>query len=558
LSDIPQIAFDAAGNALAMWSASTTLPTFVAQAVRFDAKTGEWGEVTTLGSAEGPPSGTPSLAVAATGDAVAAWTGRGLLARISRYGAATGTWSAPIDVSAAGAFAEVFDAGMDASGRAIVLWTQIDRRAYATQNAGAGAEWTAPVPLSISGLAALFPRVAMLRDGHATAAWGAGEVGCPPECGGMVQSRHWVGMPGAPAITGVTSSPGVLTVDFTAPTAADPALAPTNYAYSVDGGETWTPRNPASTAAPLAIAGLTDYVPYALSLRAINGAGAGLSTLPLMVKAGRGSHAPTGLVTAAVESNTVTISWTPPDVGIVPSQYILEGGVNAGEVLASIPTGSVAPRFTLVVPTGAFHIRVHGVGGGFKSAASNEVRIFVNVPAPPSAPSNLLGLVIDSSVALSWVNTFAGGAPTSLWLNVTGTITTTLPLPLGEVFTLAGVPPGTYTVSAIAANDSGVSPPSTAVTLTFPGACSGVPEAPVNFQAWKVGSIVFVSWSPPPTGPAVRGYTVRVGGAYVGSFTTAGRTLRGAAAPGSYQLSVAASNPCGTGMATPARVVVIP
>ena len=531
LADAPQIAFDAAGNAVAMWSGFTTGPTFVAQAARYVAATGEWGGVTTLGSAAGPPSGVPSLAVAATGDAVAAWTAPGGLARASRYSVATG-WSASTDVSATGAGAEVWDVGVDARGHGMVLWTQADRRTYVALNTGPGGAWTAPSPLSISGLLSFHPQVAVQPAGNATVMWGAGVPGCPPACDGAVQSRRWVAAPAAPAVSSVSASTGLVTVGFTAPPTTAPSFAPTNYAYSVDDGATWTTRDPASTASPLVIGGLTDGLPYTLRLRGINDAGLGLPTPPLAVRAGSGSDAPTGLVETAKSGNIVTIAWTPPEVGIVPALYILEGGVNAGEVLASIPTGSTAPTFTFVAPTGAFYIRVHAASGGVRSAASNEIRIFVNVPAPPSAPANLLGLVNGSSVALSWVNTFGGGAPTSLWLNVTGAVSTVLPLPFGEAFTFAGVPPGTYTLSVIAANASGASAPSNEVTLTFPGACTGVPDAPVDFQAWRAGSTIFVSWSPPASGPAVTRYTVQVGGAFVGGFTTTERTLSGRGCPG--------------------------
>ena len=59
--------------------------------------------------------------------------------------------------------------------------------------------------------------------------------------------------------------------------------------------------------------------------------------------------------------------------------------------LASLPTDSTATTYTFAAPTGAFFIRMHSLASGIRSAASNEVDLFVNVPAPPSAPANLLG-----------------------------------------------------------------------------------------------------------------------------------------------------------------------
>jgi hypothetical protein len=73
-----------------------------------------------------------------------------------------------------------------------------------------------------------------------------------------------------------------------------------------------------------------------------------------------------------------------------------------------------------------------------------------------------------------------------------------------------------------------------------------------------VGSTIFLSWSPPVTGPAVTSYTVIVGGAFVGSFPIVGRAISGTVGPGTYVLSVSATNACGAGPATPPQRVVIP
>jgi sugar lactone lactonase YvrE len=267
---------------------------------------------------------------------------------------------------------------------------------------------------------------------------------------------------------------------------------------------------------------------------------------------------PTGLAVTAMVGNMVTIGWAPPAGGIEPSGYVLEGGTNPGEVLASIPTLGTAPSFTFPAPTGAFYIRMHAVTGQLRSAASNEIRIFVSVPVPPSAPANLLGLVNGSAVALSWTNSFSGGAPTSLLLNVTGALTASLPLPLGEGFSFVGVPAGTYTVSLTAVNATGLSPPSNAVTLTFPGGCTGAPEAPTNFVATKSGSTISVSWRAPASGAAVSGYTLVVTGSFVGSIATTGRSLAGSVVPGSYTLSVMATNACGQSPATASQTLTIP
>lgn len=266
---------------------------------------------------------------------------------------------------------------------------------------------------------------------------------------------------------------------------------------------------------------------------------------------------PLNLFASAIVGNTVTLSWTAPANSIAPTGYVIEGGVGQGDVLASLQTGSTAPTFTFGAPTGAFYVRVHSVAGGQRSAASNEVRIFVNVAAPPSAPVNLIGSANGSVLALAWTNTAAGGTPTSLILDVSGSFNGSLGLPVSETVAVPGVPTGTYTLSLRAANNAGSSGPSNAVTLTFPGACS-VPAAPTGLVATRTGNVISVSWNLPATGPPPTSYVLSIQGAFNGELSVSARSLSGQVPAGTYILSVAAVNPCGRGAATPTTTVVVP
>lgn len=78
-------------------------------------------------------------------------------------------------------------------------------------------------------------------------------------------------VPSAPTITSVGRIDQGLTISFTAPSSATPAV--TNYEYSIDGGLTWVPRSPASTASPLTISGLTNCRTYSVAIRAVNADG---------------------------------------------------------------------------------------------------------------------------------------------------------------------------------------------------------------------------------------------------------------------------------------------
>lgn len=99
-----------------------------------------------------------------------------------------------------------------------------------------------------------------------------------------------------------------------------------------------------------------------------------------------GVQPPSALFAMAVSGNTVTLRWDSPELGPAPTGYVLEGGVLRGEVLASIPTGSNAPVYTFVAPTGSFFVRVHSLNGAQRSGASNEIQIHVNVPVIPALP----------------------------------------------------------------------------------------------------------------------------------------------------------------------------
>ena len=237
--------------------------------------------------------------------------------------------------------------------------------------------------------------------------------------------------------------------------------------------------------------------------RAFDGAATSwVVTVSLSVSEPTTVQPPTGLIAHSVTGNTVTLRWTPPAVGPSVTGYMLEGGINPGEVLASIPTNTgTAPVFTLMAPTGSFYVRIHALAGAQRSAASNEIRIHVNVPVNPSAPTGLLGLVNGSTLNLAWRNTYQGGAPTSMLLDVTGSEITTVPLGFAEGFGFAGVPGGTYTLRLRAVNAGGPSAPSDPITLTFPSDCSGPPQAPTNVVAYRIGSLASVLWEPAASGP---------------------------------------------------------
>ena len=111
---------------------------------------------------------------------------------------------------------------------------------------------------------------------------------------------------------------------------------------------------------------------------------------------------------ATVTGNRVSLAWDAATSG-TPAGYVVEGGVTPGHVLAALPADGSATSLVFDAPTGAFYLRLHAWTGAGRSPASNEIRIFVNVPQAPSAPTGLLGLADGSNLALSWKTGTGGG-----------------------------------------------------------------------------------------------------------------------------------------------------
>lgn len=373
-----------------------------------------------------------------------------------------------------------------------------------------------------------------------------------------------------PALQEVVPSSGALTVVFALPGCTPPICAPTNVDYSLDGGATWTPRSPASTASPLSISGLADGTTYLLSLRLVDGGGPGAASPLVLVTPGAGTTTPGRLAITAIEGDMVTLVWDPPAVGAHPRDYRVEGGLVPGQTLATIATGSSATVLRVRLADGVYFVRVRAVALATTSGPSNDVRIVRGASLPPSSPGPLLGAVAGTSLALSWTPTFAGGEPGDTWLIVAGPVSGVVPLGTGETFRADAVPAGTYDLRLVATNAAGASAVSHPLTITVPAACD-VPGPPSRLRASASGPTVTFSWNAPDSGAAVSAYRVMVGTPgdqspavlddrpdgpqYTFVVPVDGRHVSGTLPPDFYSLFVAAVNACGVGpMAGPVSI----
>jgi hypothetical protein len=267
-----------------------------------------------------------------------------------------------------------------------------------------------------------------------------------------------------------------------------------------------------------------------------------------------GVQPPTGLAVSALSGTTVTLGWRAPLVGPAPSAYVLEGGVRPGEVLATITIAGTAPSYTFQAPPGAYYVRLRTVSGAGVSRPSGEIRIYVGDSSGPTAPRSLTAYGKGSSVVLNWRNTFGGGQPTGVTIDVTqnGARVASIPLPVSTTWSYDAVPAGTFAFTVRATNGSGTSGSSNSVTLTFPLSGCSTPGTPTGLTFTASGRSVSAHWLPPSSGTTPKSYRVEArlrnannSTSPLGAFEVTGTSLASPVGPGRYEVRVRSQNICG-------------
>ena len=155
-SETPHVAVDPAGDAVAVWSVSSTKSggAEAVQAAHYDAATSTWGAPAFVDVCNGCSTAisgyqtTPRVAMDAQGNAIAIWNrfdGHGVWS--SRFTKAGG-WSAPQDISDSKNEQDADDSprvAIDATGNAVATW--FEGPFFHANHSKAGA-WAAPVTLS--------------------------------------------------------------------------------------------------------------------------------------------------------------------------------------------------------------------------------------------------------------------------------------------------------------------------------------------------------------------------------------------------------------------------
>ena len=172
-SRAPRLAVDEAGGAVAIWERFKAAESAIDASVRPTAS-GAWQKPVKLG--EGTE---PAIAIDQQGDAVAAWIAfvEEIPVVMGSYRpAATGVWGEPIVLSAKakGQDPHSPSVAMDVHGNAVALWYRFNGTIDVVQSAfrpAASGIWQEPVRVSAAGAEAFEPTLAMNPEGDAVATW---------------------------------------------------------------------------------------------------------------------------------------------------------------------------------------------------------------------------------------------------------------------------------------------------------------------------------------------------------------------------------------------------
>jgi hypothetical protein len=164
-ASMPDVAADAAGNAIAIWWTELTATTSVVQTARLRAATGTWSAVRDLVTENAisafiaivcDPAGNAMTVFALDGNLYWAW-----------YVAATDRWTGPGRFTSGGGGSP--DVAMDADGNAIAVWAHSSGVTFGARFARALESWLLPTIIVSSIVAS--PRIALNAAGDGQAVW---------------------------------------------------------------------------------------------------------------------------------------------------------------------------------------------------------------------------------------------------------------------------------------------------------------------------------------------------------------------------------------------------
>jgi hypothetical protein len=172
---LPQLAVDAAGNAMAIWFENTTQ----VWTNRYSA--GQWGTAVLLETVNAS-NAQSQMAMASSGMATAVWQAReastgDYVVHASHTSSATGPWSSPVPLNAPGTSVSTArpQVATDANGNALAVWEQAGpndvTQLWASRYLASANAWSRPERLDQATAAVEAPQIAMDANGNAIAVW---------------------------------------------------------------------------------------------------------------------------------------------------------------------------------------------------------------------------------------------------------------------------------------------------------------------------------------------------------------------------------------------------
>jgi uncharacterized repeat protein (TIGR02059 family) len=291
-----------------------------------------------------------------------------------------------------------------------------------------------------------------------------------------VLSDNEANLPTAPVLDSVSPGNGQLALNFT-----QSEKNPTNYQYSVDGGISWTTRDPRSTSSPLLITGLTNGTTYQLRLRGVNSSGTGPSSNQLS-GAPVGNLQPPTIDSLQAGSTSVTINFSPGATGgktLENYQYAIStnGGSTFGSYVSFSPVTTASPLIVRGLSSSTSYVlKIRAVSSDSSSSDSNTVS--ATTARPPGPPTIASIDSLNQSLQVNFTGGQSGGSPIITYeysLDAGSTWNSRSPASVTSPLLITGLTNGTtYQVMVRAINELGSGDSSNQIS----GVPSGKPLAP--------------------------------------------------------------------------------
>lgn len=257
---------------------------------------------------------------------------------------------------------------------------------------------------------------------------------------------------------------------------------------------------------------------------------------------------------ASASGNTVTVAFSGPVGGPAVGSYLVEGATDPSFASMLFSIRVLNPgTYAGTLGNGTYYLRIVSVSPTGARIAATGPRTVIVGPPPPAAPGppTLMAPVTSNPVTLTWAPA-SGGPPTGYTLvagsSPGGSDLVVAPMGLATTIT-ANAPVGTTVYARVIASNAGGS--ATSNEVQFRVSAPQAPGAAVLAPAAVNGTNVTLSWTPGPTGGTPSGYVVLArlpnSPTVIASLPVGGTGVTVPAAPGTYVVSVVATNGAGTG-----------